>query len=937
MSRLFKLSFTFVLCLFLISSLLAIETGEIRGKVTDNEGVPLPGVTITARSPTLQGTRTAITGSDGTFRLPLLPIGTYDLTYQLEGFTTVTEKGYFVRLGMTLSIQVALTPATVEEEITVTAESPLIDKTKTDTSYRMSAEELARAPVQGRTIQEIVSYTPGVTGVRADTMDGSGAGLPSFRGEGEEGNNWLVDGLPSSGTRTNDPGVRINFDSWDEVQIVSDGFTPDFESAVGGIINIVTKSGGNVFHGELASLIRDWHLRADRQDQLSVITEPDTSIHQYYANIGGPIIRDKLWFFISDNLFRTADDTEERTIEWLTYPSGKRRRYTNNAFGKISFTPHPNHSFSLSGTLDKFLSQNGGTGLPVRYEKAVYTDYSYRLNYKAILTQDTLLEAGFGQQDQDFSRKPLEENYGPPEYYFYDITQFTNNARGDRINIERRTDFTLRLTQYLDTGSFGSHEFGVGVSYYDTYAEDGAVWTGRDYDLWPDKFDNGTAIDWKEPGKPYVLNEYDYYGFWNTTKGFGLYLKDKISFDRFTLMLGVRSETQKLYDDADNVLWSWGIMDFLSPRVSLAIDLLNDGNNILKLGFGRFSDTVTTRVLEFFNTHAGYAFRRYQWQGPDNPTETQLKNPANWLFVHEQSSESNPMHFDTDLEPSKTFKYLVEFDRQFGPNWALKIRGIYQKSIELLDDTAVWKDTAWWKSFDGSDEPYGWWYWELVNYEDKKRDYKAIEVELNGRIANQFMLNMSYTWSEAKGTNPGQFELGPWSGGSGSGYHVGVFGDHVKVPEDNPYYFLDEWTAGLGGPGHGDEGWYGFLPYSVDHMVKVFGTYLAPYDFILTLGFEYLSGYHWEKKGFQEIYGDFLTFPEGRGVRTTPGHAYVDLSVQKEFALPQGFSIGLRLNVYNLLNSQTAISYVRADTPLFEKVYGRQEPRWLQFHVMLKF
>lgn len=933
MSKFFKLTLTLAVCLFLVNSLFAVETGEIKGKVTDDEGMPLPGVTVTAKSPRLLGTRTVITGEDGSFRLSLLPIGTYDLTYELQGFTTRTEKGYFVRLGMTLSIQVVMTIATVEEEITVTAESPLIDKTKTDTSYRLSAEDLARAPVQGRTIQEIVAYTPGVTGVRACTLYGYGEGLPSFRGEGGEGNNWLVDGLSSSGARENEPGVRINFDSWDEVQIVSDGFTPDLESAVGGVINIVTKSGGNVFHGEAAALIRDHHLRAERRDQLSIVTEPDTSIHQYYGNIGGPIIRDKLWFFLSDNLFRRADDTEEETIEWLTYPPGARRRYTNNVFGKVTFSAHENHTLSLSGTFDKFLSQSGGTGLPERYTKTVYTDYSYRINYKGILTADTLLEAAFGQQDQDRIRKPLEENYGPPEYYFLDITQYTNNAAGDSISIEKRTDFTLRLTQYLETGSFGSHELGIGVSYYETYGEAGANWTGSDYDLWPGNgFDNGVLIKWNEPGDPDIYHEYGFYGFFNTTKGFGVYLKDKISFDRFTLMLGVRSETQKALDDMDNEIWSWGIGDFLSPRASLAVDLLGDGNNILKLGFGIFSDTVTTRVLEFFNSRGGFSFRDYEWQGPSDPTDAQLKTAANWLWVHEQSPATNPMFFDPDLKPTKTYKYLVEFDRRLGPNWALKIRGIYQKTRDLLDDVVTWIPEL--------EDPYGigegWWYWELINFEEKRRDYKAIEVEVNGRIADKFMLNASYTWSEAKGTNPGQFELGPWAGGMGSGYHVGVFGDHCVIPEDNFWYpRLD--TSGLGGVETGDEGWYGFLPYSVDHVVKVFSTYLAPYDFILTLGFEWLSGYHWAKIGFQPLYGDYMTFPEGRGGRTTPEHTYVDLSVQKDFILPQGFTIGLRLNVYNLLNRQDPVSYVRADTPLFGGVYGRQRPRWLQFHVMIKF
>ena len=128
----------------------------------------------------------------------------------------------------------------------------------------------------------------------------------------------MVDGLPTSGTRINDPSISINFDTWDEVQVVSDGFTPDFESSVGGIINIVTKSGGNIFHGEVGGLIRDHHLRASRNpDQLAVVTVPETSFHNYYGNLGGPIIKDKLWFFVSDNLYRRADDTPATTWELM--------------------------------------------------------------------------------------------------------------------------------------------------------------------------------------------------------------------------------------------------------------------------------------------------------------------------------------------------------------------------------------------------------------------------------------------------------------------------------------------------------------------------------------------------------------------------------------------------------------------------------------------
>ena len=926
MSTFFKRAFSFAACLFFVSSLFAIQTGEIIGKVTDDTGAPLPGVVITAKSPSLQGIRTAVSAGNGNFRFPLLPIGEYSLTFELSGFEKITHAGYDVHLSFTISIDVALKIATVTEEIVVTAETPLIDKTRTDTSYRLSAEDLARAPTQGRTIQEIVSYTPGVTGVRADTVYGTGTGSPSFRGEGEEGNNWLVDGLSARGTMTNDAGVRINFDSWDEVQIISDPFMPDLGQSLGGVINIVTKSGGNEFHGELGALIRDRHLRADRNDQLSVVTEPNTSIHQYFGNLGGPIIKDKLWFFLSNNFHRTADDSGVETIEWLTFPSGKRSLNTNNLFGKITFTPQEKHTFSLSGTLDKFVSQSGGIGLPETYSKTAYTDYSYRINYRGILTQNTLLEAAWGQYDRDSSEKPLEGDYGPARYYWLDIGQYTNNAVGNRINIERRTDFTARLTQYINIGSLGDHEIGAGFSYYKTYSEEGRNWTGRDFDPWTGNgFDNGVEITWTDPGNLTQLQEYGVYGFNNTMRGFGFYLKDRFTIDRFAFMLGLRTETQRIFDDVGNEVWSWGLGDFLSPRASIAIDLLNDGNNILKFSFGQFSNTITTRVMQFFNTHGGYNYRRYDWIGGSDPTDAQMKDSANWNFVLEQSAETTPYGVDPDLKPNKTTKFLLEFDRRLGANWALKLRGVYSYARNLTELIGVY-------------DPVNVWAWVFANFKFKKRDYKAIEVELNGRIADRLMLNASYTWSEAKGTNPGQFELGFWSGTAGSAYEAGVFGDRMKLPDGHPYKDVaDFYFSGLGGEDYGDEGWYGFLPYSVDHQVKILGTYFAPYDFIISAYIEYLSGYHWEKKGYSAGYGDYYLFPEGRGGRTTPGHMYVDLSLEKDFALPKGSILSLRLNVFNILNSQRPISFVKADTALFGEVWGRQEPRWLQLQAILKF
>ncbi|UCE40677.1 MAG: TonB-dependent receptor [Candidatus Aminicenantes bacterium] len=252
MQRLNRTIIILALCFVITGVLWASETGEIRGRVLDEEGGPLPGVTITAKSSQLQGSRTAITDDKGLFKLPLLPFGIYSLTFELPSFSELTQSGYHVRLDFTISIEVVLQMEAIAEEVSVTAEQPLIDKTKVDTSYRINTDDLNRAPIQARTIQELVAYTPGVTGVRADTIIGSGIGLPSFRGEGVEGNNYLVDDLSIHGSRFNDPGVTLNYDAWEEVQVVSDRFSPDWGQALGGTVNIVTKSGGNEFHGYAA-------------------------------------------------------------------------------------------------------------------------------------------------------------------------------------------------------------------------------------------------------------------------------------------------------------------------------------------------------------------------------------------------------------------------------------------------------------------------------------------------------------------------------------------------------------------------------------------------------------------------------------------------------------------------------------------------------------
>ncbi len=933
------LSATVIIPLALTGAFLhATETGEIRGRILDASGGGLPGVEVTATSPSLQGRRITLSTRNGDFRLPLLPVGSYRLSYNLDGFRPVIQENVVVRLGRVTSVAVTLVASAVEQEIVVVAKAPLIDKTSSDTSFHLTSQDLERLPAQNRTVVDAVKFAPGATGVRMNTRYGiASEGQPSFRGEGEEGNTWIIDGLAISGVRLRNSGVGLNMDSIDEIQIISDPFSPEFGSAYGGIINMVTKSGGNDWSGDLSLIFEDKNLQAVKKDQLSVVSEPSYfSNANVFANVGGPLIKDKLWFFLSDNFYRDAEETEDTTLDYLAVPAGRKTTRHNNLFAKLTYAVTPNHNLSLTTIFDKSLGQTGGTGIPELYEKTTFSDGVLRINYKGILGATTFIEAGLGGVSRDSFITPLDGDLGPAQYYVEDLARNIHNSYGDVTDDERRLDFSLKLTKHVDTEAFGHHDLSAGFEYYQVSSDFTVDFTGKDEDIFPGNgFDAGTKYyfdTWRDgQGTPTVFYEYGTFSFLNSSRGIGLYIRDKMTFGRVTFMVGLRSQTQVCRDADKQKLWSWDLGDFLSPRLSLAYDITGDGVNVVKIGWGRFSDLITTMPLGLFNSGAGLTFRTYRWSGGINPTDPELRDPANWTFQNEQALQAFEIH--PDIKPNFLNRYLIEFDRLIGTNWAAKIRFIRTTAHDLLEVLAVLDSETLYKFL-------------YDNYEDKKRDYTGLEIELVGSIDNRFFLSASYAHSLSKGTNPGQTETGSWSQEEGSTNYIGLFGNHVFVPDIPEYEEIKEWVdwqlGGLGGRGYGDEGWYGKLPYSVDHNVKFNLTWRAPLGITGSAAFEWLSGYPWEKLGYVPFFGGYYAFPEERGTRKTPSHAYLDLGIEKTFslrALPlfgEG-SLSVRLDLFNLLNSQRPLSFVKEDIPIFGSVWGRQQPRQARMMVRFRF
>ncbi len=907
----------------------AIETGEIKGRTLDENGEGLPGVQITAKGPNLQGIRRVISTTNGQFNLPLLPVGKYTLTFHLDGFNPVIQEDVVVRLGQVTDLKVIMKVRSIQEEVVVTASPPLIDKTSTDTSYHFSDKDLEKIPVQNRNVVDVSKFTPGVTGVRVNTRRGvSTQGQPSFRGEGEEGNTWIVDGLAISGVRLKNAGVQINYDSIDEIQIISDPFSPEYGPAFGGIVNMVTKNGSNDFTGEFSLVFTNKHLQSARQKQLAVVSEPDSfSNYNFFLNCGGPLIKDKLWFFISDNFFTDTEETIDTTFDYYTVPGGKLTTNNNNLFAKLSYAVTNNHNLSLTAVYHRSLGQKGGTGIPDLYEKYTWADLIFRLNYKGIINATTLIEAGIGHVNRDSLKEPLEDSLGPAQYYIEDLARNINNTYGHVVDDQYRWDFNVKLTKYFDTPNFGHHEINCGLEYSSFGSEFVVNFTGEEEDIFPNNgFDVGTKYyfeSWEEGAKtPTFFYEYGPFDFINSSRGIGIFLMDKFTAGRFTIMAGFRSQTQVCVDGKGEKLWSWGLGDFLAPRLSVAIDITGDGVNVLKLGWGRFSDYITTMPLGILSSGAGLSFRNYNWIGSENPSQSERYNPENWEFNVEQKLQA--FEIASGLKPNFLTRYLIQFDRRIGTNWAISARYIRSSAENLLEVLAVLDPNTLYKFL-------------YDNFEHKRRNYWGIEFELNGRIGTRFFLSASYSHASAKGTNPGQMETGSWTQEEGSTNFLGLFGNHIYVPNLPGLEDVKEWAdrelGGLGGRGIGDEGWYGRLPYSVDHNVKINTIYLAPYGISISAAFEYISGYYWEKLGYVPFFGGYYSFPETRGTRTSPPHIYLDVGIEKEF-----FSVlTLRIDLLNLFDSQKPISYVKEDIPIFGQIWSRQQPRQARVMIRLKW
>ena len=278
--------------------------GAIEGTVTDESGAVLPGVSVTVRNTGTGVVRETQTDAGGVYRAPLLPVGSYEVTAVLNGFATTKRPNLSLSIGQVLTADVMLKVATAQEEVTVTAEAPLVEASRTSQASTVGAAAVANLPVNGRNFIDFVLTTPGVT---RDTRGGD----ISFAGQRGVLNSLVIDGADNNNTffgqtlgRTGSGRAPYQFsqDAVQEFQVNRNAYSAEYGRAGGAVINVVTKSGTNDFHGSAFEFYRDKSLNANtwaNKIRNPIPARAPFRIHQFGASLGGPVQKDKAFFFFS--------------------------------------------------------------------------------------------------------------------------------------------------------------------------------------------------------------------------------------------------------------------------------------------------------------------------------------------------------------------------------------------------------------------------------------------------------------------------------------------------------------------------------------------------------------------------------------------------------------------------------------------------------------
>jgi hypothetical protein len=941
-NKFLKLSLVLVLSLIFVSTSIAQrQTGSILGRVTDNEGVALPGASVTLLGPSLMGKLTYTTTENGDFRFPAVPPGQgYVITVSLDGFKTVNQAGIIVHVGKTVKLNIKLETAILSEELTVTASAPIIDVTSSKMSVNYTEDQLRDMPV-ARDYSQILFSAPGVI----EEPNYSIYRTFVSHGATVRSNEIAVDGVGISDPALKISAIGISYDVFEEFEFELGAHPAEIGRVEGAYVNIVTKSGGNEFHGGANAYFFNKSmveaLIPDEEAEAVGLSKPTgfKNMSDFSLSLGGPILKDKLWFFVNGRYI-------DWTKQWETLPNGLFDLPHNefNSFAKLTFqlspnvklagmwsftyTKEPYHSYYLYGSSSYYKNKSVLYKVDGDKTNIAFGQISW------IVDQNTFFDLRMNISSNLWNW--LSQDLASP--YYYDLfTRVTSGTMPSVNLLTKRTSFILSATRFLSNFLGASHELKAGFQ-FEISSDYSKSWHDSAY------------IIYTYNGQPWGLaNVVPFMGLFSAVvvgadkeamplkdkeRRFGIYLQDSITIkNRLTLNLGVRYDedhgdilggtyrpagtddpvltmlnpswytTITLSDEKDVIAYK-----FLSPRIGAVFDVFGDGKTSLKASWSLYSEFLLGWDLRVLNP--GYLdasmMTSYWFDLNKNGIIESTDGFAPTVLPVAPQDYVVSDFVDPELKTPYSSEIIVGIERELLKDFSFGVSFIYKKKYNVIDNTQKLRgytsDSGWWVPytttdpgwdgvFETSDDSqvtiYGlkvgappsrrWW----TNPEGAERKYQAFEFVFNKRMSHRWQLLGSLTLSKYQGNiNAGFLNT-----------------THYYSEFDTPNWYVNR---------------YGRLDFDRPLLIKLQGAVQLPYGFNLSAFYSYSSGTPWARTISVQLpmdpeldissRGQFVTVnAETPGKRRFQSRNNLDVRVEKYFEIANFSKLGIFLDVTNVL------------------------------------
>ena len=910
-----------------------MPTGTLSGHATDGKAA-LPGVTVTVASPAMQGVRTTVTGESGDYIFTFLPPGEYNVKFELQGFETI-ETTVRINAAQTQRLDATMPQVKVKEEVTVTGTADTIQAEGT-AAMSMDHNLVYKLPVA----KDLSSIAALSAGVFSTTL---APGYLVISGGTTSENQFLVNGVPVMDNIFGTPTNLYIEDAVQETTTSVSGISAEYGRFTGGVVNMLTKSGGNDFHASL----RDT-LTSDKWTAVSPlqVSERSSTINgQYEGTLGGFILKDRLWFFLAGRDIKTTQ-TGETAITDIPYPTGvDEKRYE----GKLTLAINPNHriigSYLKVDHTDIGYSY-AGTSMDLEsiYNRQTPRDLT-AVNYTGVLTDNFFVEGQYsrktflfensGTHYTDFAKgTPIIDYWNFSNWGIYNSAIFCEVCPG-AVEHRDNQDYFGKASWFLSSKGAGSHDIVLGYDRFDDKRLSNNWQSGTNYDLLADGEAGyvpglvpGASPGLDPNGSPYPVfignSGSSYLWFFpiadltpgNDFRTESVFLNDKWRLDNnFSFNIGVR------YDKNHGVNGLGAVVSndhALSPRLGVTYDPTGDGTWQFNASYAKYVAAINVGVGDV-SPAGSPASLSYLYAGPDINTTCDPANPAATGCVPAQQAAHEVLTWFTGLtqaQKSALLGYAWVPGYNVAVKGSLKSPNVQETTIggttKLGTKGEVRLDYVHRTYADfytnvintgtgqSQPDPYGNVYdmTYLENSNAGKREYNGIHVSGEYRLSDTLQLGGNYTWSTLKG-NVGGETFGPVTSDL-------TYPEYKAFAQHNPV---------------------GYLYADQRNRVRVFGVWdllnTTHNKLSVSLMETYASGNAYQAVGNITIQPyvtnpGYLTPPTNVSYYFTPRGAFrmdslnsTDLSFNYAFVIPAlgtGFQFFLEPRVTNVFNNHAVIN-----------------------------